>query len=174
MTKASSGPQRPRDAHEMEYGELPEFARALRALGSARRSAGERQSLFFFALIDARRRAADGPDADARVRAFDAAELGRALERVIDKLVSDWPDKRSSARRALRAELGGRVEPYAASLRALAVRAAGHEAVLGAAEAKRLAAWRAWTAQLSTVFGAADRAWIALTSVVDSLPDRTR
>ena len=170
-------PQRSREAGRVEYGELPEFARALRAMGSSRQSAGERQSQFFFALIDARRRAAGAPDADARARAFDAAELARALERVIDKLVSDWPDKRSSARRALRAELGGRVEPYAAALRVLALRAddvASSAGVAGATDASRLAAWRAWTLQLSAAFEAADRSWIALTSVVDRIQDRPR
>ena len=172
----SATPQRSRVAGLVEYGELPEFARALRAMGSSRKSAGERQSQFFFALIDARRRAAAGPDADARVRAFDTVELGRALDRVIDKLVSDWPDKRSSARRALRAEVGGRVEPYSVSLRALALRADDVSSAGGAdaTDATRLAAWRAWTVQLSVVFEAADRSWMALRSVVDRLQGTRR
>ena len=163
--------QRPPEAGTVGYGELPEFARALRALGSSRRSAGERQSHFFLALIDARRRAASVEDAGERVRAFDAMELTQALNRVIDKLVSDWPDKRSQARRALRAELAVRVEPYALALRTLATRAAEHDS---AEEAARLSAWRAWTMQLAAVFEAADRAWMALSSAVDSLPERAR
>jgi hypothetical protein len=159
--------ERQRDAANVEYGELPELARALRAMGSARRSSGERQSHFFLSLIDARRKAADAATPVASVAAFDAAELARALERALDRILADWPDKRPSARRALRAELADRVAPYSAALKVLAVSAT---AVLKAAEGDRLTAWRAWTMQLVAVFDAADRTWIALQSVVDTLP----
>lgn len=162
---------RHRDSGSVDFGELPEFARALRAMGSARHSGGERQSGFFFALIEARRRAADATDPEGRVRAFDAAELGRALDRAIDRLVSEWPDKRASARRAFRAELGHRVEPYAAALRTLS--ACGAE-FASAGTDSRLEAWQAWTTQLGTVFVAADRAWLSLTALVDSLPAEPR
>lgn len=158
---------RHRASVSVAFGELPEFARALRALGSARRSGGERQSAFFFALIEARRRAADATEPDGRVRAFDAAELARALDRVIDRLVSEWPDQRSSARRALRAELGHRVEPYAIALRGLSERAG--ELAKAKTDA-RLEAWQAWITQLAAVFEAADRAWLSLTALVQSLP----
>jgi len=158
---------RARDATSVEYGELPELARALRAMGSTRRSSGERQSQFFLSLIDARRRAADATTPAARVAAFDAAELSRALDRALDRILADWPDKRPSARRALRAELSDRVAPYTSALRALAREAT---LALKAPDAERLAAWRAWTTQLGVVFDAADRTWIALQSVVDTLP----
>jgi hypothetical protein len=158
---------RARDAANVEYGELPELARALRAMGSTRRSSGERQSHFFLSLIDARRRAADATTPAARIAAFDAAELSRALERALDRILTDWPDKRPSARRALRAELTDRVAPYTAALKVLAGSAIG---ALNAAEGDRLTAWRAWTTQLAVVFDAADRTWIALQSVVDTLP----
>lgn len=162
---------RHRDSGRVGFGELPEFARALRALGSARRSGGERQSHFFFALIEARRRAADAADPDGRIRAFDSAELSRALERAMDRLVSEWPDKRASARRALRAELGHRVEPYSLALQTLSDRA-GELAT--ASRDDRLVAWQAWTAQLGRVFEAADRAWLSLTALVDTLPAESR
>lgn len=162
---------RDRTSGGVDFGELPEFARALRALGSARRSGGERQSAFFFALIEARRRAADATEPDGRVRAFDAAELRRALERAIDRLVSEWPDKRSSARRALRAELGHRVEPYALALRALSDRAG--ELAQAKTDA-RLEAWQAWITQLAAVFETADRAWLSLTALIKSLPAEPR
>src|SRR5689334_22728036 len=104
-----------KSANEVEYGELPELARGLRALGSSRRSGGERQSHFFFALIDARRRAEQATTAAARIDAFDTAELNRALDRAIERFLGDWPDKRPAARRALRAELSERVIGYSAS-----------------------------------------------------------
>ena len=145
------------------------MARALKALGSSRQSGGELQSHFFLALLDARRKAADAAAPPDRVRAFDAAELGRALDRAIERILADWPDKRPSARRALRAELAERVGHYSATLVLLANRA---NEVLDATESQRLGAWRAWTTQLAAVFDSADRAWMALRSVVDSMPPR--
>jgi len=161
---------RPPSAATVEFGELPELARALRAMGSTRRSSGERQSHFFLALIDARRGAADATSPEAKVAAFDAPELARALDRVVERILADWADKRPSARRALRAELSDRVAPYASALTALATQAT---LALGASGDGRLAAWRAWTVQLAVVFDAADRTWIALQSVVDTLPATT-
>jgi hypothetical protein len=152
---------------EVEYGELPELARSTRAMGSSRRSGGERQSFFFLALLDARLRAAQATTPDARIQAFDAAELSRALDRAIEQFLADWPDKRPSARRALRSELGERVVGYSAELSALSERSREARA---ATEGDRLTAWRAWTTQLSRTFEAADRAWLALASVADSLP----
>jgi hypothetical protein len=154
-------------SHQVDYGELPEFARSTRAMGSSRRSGGERQSHFFLALLDARRRAEQADSPNARVAAFDTAELSRALDRAIERFLADWPDKRPSVRRALRAELGERVFSYSAALIILAD--CGRRAQ-GASESDRLELWRAWTAQLSATFDAADRAWMALTSVADSLP----
>ncbi|MEK7401299.1 MAG: hypothetical protein AABZ80_02935 [Gemmatimonadota bacterium] len=155
---------------QVDYGELPELARAMRALGSSRRSGGERQSHFFLALLDARRRAEQATSPQARLDAFDAAELSRALDRVIERILGDWPDKRPSVRRALRAELGERVVPYSVALAALAER--GREAS-EAPDPHRLEAWRGWTVQLAVTFEAADRAWLALMSVSDSLPQTT-
>lgn len=158
---------RARNAASVDYGELPELARALRAMGSGRRSSGERQSHFFLSLIDARRRAAHASSPAEKVAAFDPAELARALDRAVERILADWPDKRPSARRALRAELSGRVAIYGTALSALSSHA---KVARDASHADRLAAWRAWTAQLAVVFDAADRAWIALQSVVDTLP----
>jgi hypothetical protein len=162
---------RARDPSQVEYGELPELTRALRALGSARQSAGSLQSQFFLPLLDARRRAAEARGAAACVRAFDAAELSRALERAIERIVAEWPDSRSSARRALRAELIERASSYVSALARLTERAT---AVLSADEATRLDAWRGWTVQLATTFDAADRSWLALRSVVDALPAKPK
>jgi hypothetical protein len=161
--------ERVRDARAVEYGELPELTRALRALGSSRGGGASMQAGFFQALLDARRRAADARSPESRVRAFDAAELQRSLERTIDRIVTDWPDKRESARRALRAELNERVALYRSALIELGLRG---PAATPKDEATRLAAWRAWTVQLAVAFDAADRSWVALRSVVEALSTR--
>ena len=157
------------DPEGVEYGELPELTRGLRALGSSRRGAGSSQSMFFHPLIEARRRAADARTPAVRVAAFNAADLTKALDRVIDRIITEWPDKRESVRRAMRAEMQERTAAYAGALALLADRAA---AALAADDATRLESWRAWTAQLAATFVAADRAWLALRSVVEALPKR--
>lgn len=158
-----------RDPDQVEYGELPELTRGLRALGSSRQSGGSLQSLFFHPLVDARRRAADAKTPPARIGAFDPRQLVQALDRAIDRIVAEWPDKRDSVRRALRAEMQERASPYANALALLAERAAE---ALAADESGRLETWRAWTVQLAATFIAADRSWLALRSVVEALPKR--
>jgi hypothetical protein len=161
--------QRARDPSQVEYGELPELTRALRALGSSRRSGGSLQSQFFHPLVDARRRAADAKSVPARVSAFDSRQLAQALEKAIDRIVAEWPDKRDSVRRALRAEMQERASPYFNALALLAERASE---ALSADETRRVESWRAWTVQLAATFVAADRSWLALRSVVEALPKR--
>lgn len=158
--------ERARDATTVEYGELPELTRALRALGSSRRG-GSSQLLLFGPLLEARRRAADARSVQARVRAFNAADLNRSLDRAIERIVADWPDARPAARRALRHELVERVDAYSRALRELDQRAAN---AVDAGEDDRLSAWRWWTLQLAAVFEAADRAWLAIRPVVEALP----
>lgn len=153
----------------MEYGELPELTRTLRALGSSRRTGGSLQSQFFLPLLDARRRAAEARDATARIRAFDAAELSLALERAIDRIIAGWPDNRASARRAIRAELLERVADFTRALAVLSERA---RLALVAGEETKLQAWRGWTVQLAATFDAADRSWMALRPVVEALPEK--
>lgn len=162
-------PTRYRDASQVEYGELPELTRALRALGSARRSPGSLQSQFFHPLLDARRRAAEARSAIACVRAFDCTTLDRSVERTIESIVVHWSDNRPSARRALQAELSERVAEYR---RALAQLSEYATAVLAADEPTRLESWRRWTVQLAATFDAADRGWMSLRAVVDALPSR--
>ena len=164
--------ERQRGATEVAYGELPELARTMRALGSQRTSGaspavGTMQQQFFQPLLEARRKAADARDAAGRIRAFDTRELARQLDRAVDRIVNDWPDARASTRRAVRAQLVERVSGYTSALSLLADRA---EEALGAAEDDRLAAWRAWTSQLAAVFDAADRCWLSLRSAAESLP----
>ena len=162
--------ERARDHATVEYGELPELARGLRALGSSRGGrGGSLQSQFFHPLIDARRRAADAKMAPARIKAFDAGELAKSLDRFLDRIVNEWPDKRESVRRALRAELSERSGPYFAAIARLGDRAAES---LQSPEESRLDAWRAWTSQLSATFHAADLTWLALRPALEALPAR--
>jgi hypothetical protein len=163
--------ERQRDARSVEYGELPELTRGLRAFGSSRHDARALQSVFFHPLVEARRKAADARDADAKVKAFDARDLERQLDRIVDRIVNDWADVRVSARRAVRAQLKERVAPYAESLAELEARAAE---LRSAAEGDRLTAWRAWTTQLAAVFSCADRSWISLQSAAAVPPARPR
>jgi hypothetical protein len=156
-----------RDPRSVEYGELPEVTRALRAMGSSRRSSGAFQTQFFLPLLEARKRAAATSSPVTCLRAFDAAELDRALDRAVERILLQWPDERGAARRALRAELLERVASYRSSLDLLSERAA---AVIKADDSSRLAAWRDWTAQLALVFEAADSSWMALRTVIDALP----
>lgn len=154
---------------EPAFGELPELTRTLRAFGSARRSPGAMQSLFFRPLLDARRRAADASTPEARVRAFDPAELAAALDRCVDRMVADWPDAREPARRAIRAQIAERVDEYRTALTGLETVA---RALRSPSNASMIVEWRAWTRQLELTFQSADRAWIGIQSVVDALPRR--
>lgn len=155
-----------RAPHEVEFGELPELARALRALGSSRRSAGALQTLFFRALLDARRKAASARTPSARVTAFDPAELAAGLDKCLARIVSDWPDAREPAKRAIRAQLAERTREFTDALAALRIAAA---AVESAEPEGQLDAWRAWTVELQRSFHSADRCWLAIQPVVDNL-----
>jgi hypothetical protein len=158
--------ERVRDAATVEYGELPELTRALRALGSSRLG-GSSQLLLFGPLLEARRRAADARSVHGRVRAFNSTDLNRALERAIERIVAEWPDTRPPAMRALRHALIERVEPYSTALRDLGQCSS---AVIDADEGSQLSAWRLWTRQLAGVFEAADRTWLAIRPLVEALP----
>ena len=158
--------ERLREASLVEYGELPELTRTLRALGSSRRG-GTSQELFFNPLLDVLKRAASARTPAAKIHAFDATDLRRALDKSVERIVNDWPDDRASVRRALRAELGHRVAPYTEALSRLSERAG---AAIDAPEQSKLESWRAWTTQLAVVFDVADRTWLGLRNVVDSLP----
>lgn len=115
--------------------------------------------------MDARRKAAAARTPEARIAAFEAADLRRALQRLIDRVVAGWPDTRDSARRALRTELEDRAAPYTQALDDLAARAG----IVGSSDkSARSDAWRSWTMQLITTFAAADRTWSALRSVVEA------
>jgi hypothetical protein len=166
--------ERQRDASQVAYGELPELTRTTRALGSQRTSGaspavGSMQAAFFQPLLEARRRAADARNAEERVHAFDPRDLSRHLDRAVERIVDDWPDTRTSTRRAVRAQLVERVSGYTGALSLLAQRA---RELLEADEPSQLQAWRDWTRQLVAVFEAADRCWISLQSAASAIPPR--
>lgn len=160
-----------RSAHEVEFGELPELTRALRALGSSRRSGGDIQSLFFRPLLDARRKAAEARTPRARLRAFDARELLAGLEKSVTRLVAEWPDPRESAKRAIRAQIDERTAELERALARLTELAATVET---ADPPQQLKAWRAWTVQLQRTFESADRSWLAIQSVMAGLTAKRR
>ena len=159
--------RRAREPGEVEYGELPELTRGLRALGSARRGGTALQAAFFLPLVEGRRRAAESRSAVACLRAFDAAELARSLDRCLDRVLAEWPDDRPAAKRALRARLLERVGDYAAAIHVLGERSAD---VLAAPGDEQRDAWRRWTLQLAATFAAADRCWISLSASLASMP----
>lgn len=161
--------ERQRDARSVEYGELPELTRGLRALGSSRHDARALQTVFFHPLVESRRKAAEARDPEGRIKAFDPRELARQLDKIVERIITEWPDLRPSARRAVRAQLQERVAPYAHALEELATRAGE---LREADESGRLAAWRAWTLQLATVFSCADRSWLSLQSAANALPPK--
>lgn len=160
-----------REPHLVEFGELPELTRALRALGSARRTSGSVHTMFFLPLIEARRTAQTASTPRARLNAFDVAQLRAGLERCVDRIVSEWPDAREPARRAIRAQVLERVREYERALEHLRIRS---DDLLAAEDTLRLAAWRAWTVQLQVVFQTADRTWLAIEAVVSTLTAKSR
>ena len=160
-----------REPHLVEFGELPELTRALRALGSPRRSAGSIHTMFFRPLLDARRAAQAAPTPRARLRAFEVAELQAGLDRCVERIVSELADTREPARRAIRAQVAERVRDYRDALSGLGDRA---NDLLAADDTARLGAWRGWTVQLNAVFQAADRTWLAIESVVTTLTAKPR
>ena len=162
---------RAREPHEVDFGELPELTRALRALGSGRRKAGAIQALFFRPLLEARRKAEAARTATARVRAFEAGALEVAMESCVDRIVADWQDTREPARRAIRAQLLERLHDYRSALQRLRDAA---DDVVHADDDMKLDAWRTWTAQLRGVFHCADRSWLAIEAVVAALPGKPR
>lgn len=155
---------------DVAFGVIPELTRGLRALGSTR-AGGALQTQFFQPLLDGRRRAADARGADARVRAFEAGDLQRALDRLLERIVAEWPDARNSARRALRAELQERTAGYCEALRRLDARA---KALTSALHEAPVPLWRAWTSELVATFAAADRTWSAIRPVLEATEESRR
>lgn len=144
--------------------EVPELARGLRSLGSARGGDAERQLRFFGPLLAARRRV-EAPDAvERRVAQFDAATVSQRLADAVRALAAERHPADPRLQRALGAHLEEALEPCLAALQALADAAEG---VHGAVEGLRFVAWRRWTSTLRRVFVEADRSWSAVARHLD-------
>jgi hypothetical protein len=147
---------------------LPEFTRALRALGSRRgrrggRAAGaDQQARFFAPLVDARSAAAVADDAAAVIAAFDGVALSAALRATLEGFARDRYPEYAPARRALEAELFDVAESLFASCEA--VRAVA-SAARGAAAHEALARW---SHEVQRLFECADRVWVLLDEVLET------
>lgn len=148
---------------------LPELTRALRGFGSQRRargsrtSRGEEQHRFFAPLLEARREAEDAATPNAVLAAFDARRLRRSLDAALHAFSNARAPENAAARRALEAELSDASEPFTAALDALDAAAVDAR---GAVDDVRR--WRAWSGRLLATFEAADRAWVAVDSALES------
>lgn len=145
---------------------LTEQTLPLRGLGSHRANPGSDHDRFYGPLLAARRAAEHAATAVARVDAFDAPAIARALDRTLaafaaERFPSDAPD-----RRALEAELRELAAPMHAALARLAEAAAATRA---APDDARFLRWRAWALVVRDVFAAADDAWLeSLPTLCDS------
>jgi hypothetical protein len=135
---------------------LPEVARGLRMLGTARGGSSAMQARFFGPLLSARRRLQDPDAMERRVAQFDAAGLSRRLSAAVVEFATERHPADAPRRRALEAHLEEALEPLQHQLAALAE---ATEAIRGAGSGSRFVAWRVWTRLLRRVFLEADRAW---------------
>ena len=142
---------------------LPEVTRTLRAFGSrrghtsARASSAEEQHRFFAPLLLARRVASGALGPAEVVAAFDADALIRAFDAALHAFATERFSAHAPARRALEAELVDLAEPLRDALAALGAAAAQARGAID-----DLSRWRAWAAQLHTTFEIADRVWLSL------------
>lgn len=147
---------------------LPEFTRALRALGSRRgrrggRAAGaDQQARFFAPLVDARSAAAAANDAAGIVAAFDAAALRAAFRATLDAFARDRYPEYAPARRALEAELFDVAEPLFASLDEVHALQAGKTAL------EPPDALATWSREIQRLFECADRVWVLLDEALET------
>jgi hypothetical protein len=135
---------------------MPEFTRALRAVGTARVPQGAEHDRFFGPLLAARARAQRVEDFGARAAAFDAPTLRAGTEATLRAFAAERCADSPPDRRALEAELLELAEPLLLALDRLAV--AGH-GLATADESTRFVAWRLWLDAVRAVFLRADRWW---------------
>lgn len=146
---------------------LPEVTRSLRAMGSRRAAPGAVHDRLFAPLLAARRRAELLADPFDRARAFEAAALRGAVDRLLAELAAERFGSRAPERRALEAEL----RECAGDLLTRLERLAGEERALRASDDRvRLARWRAWVEALHGVFEGADACWGSLRPALEREP----
>jgi len=149
-------------------GPLPEFTRALRALGSRRgrrgtRGAGaEEQALFFAPLVGARSRAAEAVDEGGIVAAFGPTPLAAAFRGTLEGFARERYPAYAPARRALEAELLDVAEPLFDALEALRAVPSRDAATVGGETLS------VWLAEVQRLFECADRVWVLLDDVLES------
>ena len=152
---------------------LPELTRPLRSLGSRRGRLGTEHDRFFAPLLAARRRGERATDARSRLKAFDAAALGKALDESIAAFARDRFPRRAPDRRALEAELLEIALPLRRALDALEVYVARAADAPGT-EDTAFVRWRSWCGAVQEVFERADRCWIDFGAVLGDAPVRRR
>jgi hypothetical protein len=146
---------------------MPEFTRALRAVGTPETRLGAEHDRFFGPLLTARARAQKLDDFASRAAAFDAEALGAILEATVRAFAAERHPDSAPDRRALEAELFEIAEPLLASLPAL--RDAGAR-LAAADDATRFLAWRGWLDAVRRVFAEADRCWATVRPVLGERP----
>lgn len=135
---------------------LPEFTRSLRHFASVEAMADADHGLVFGPLLAARKTAARVTGLDARLAAFDAGRLGRALHDAIAALTAARHPDSEPDQRALAAELEELAAPVVATLGRLEQEA---ERVRAARAGELDAAFSAWVEAVRAVFVATDRFW---------------
>lgn len=135
---------------------LPEVARGLRTLGSARGGSAPLQSQFFGPLVAARRRLQEPEALERRVTLFDAPALSHRLTTTLAAFAAERHAIDLPRRRGLEARLDEASEPLHRALSALHEKSGVMHA---AASGTRFLVWRDWTRLLRGVFLEADRAW---------------
>lgn len=135
---------------------MPEFTRALRAVGTAELRAAADHDRFFGPLLAARSRSEKVEDFTKRAAAFDAQALASTLVATLESFAAERFPLSAPDRRALAAELIDLAEELFGDLDRL--QAAG-DALRSTPEAKRFVAWRLWLDAVRRVFNAADRWW---------------
>jgi len=138
---------------------MPEFARALRGLASARGLGRVEHAGVFGPLLSARKLAEHAGSVRARVAAFDAARLERAWLESIDSVAAARVPKSGPDRRALAARLAEQARPVLERIPALELAAAR---VRSQGDAPDADSWLAWIDAVQSLFDAADRFWFAI------------
>ena len=148
---------------------LPEFTRSLRHFASVEALADADHEVVFGPLLAARKAAARVSGMDARLAAFDAGRLRRALGDAIDALTAARHPKSAPDRRALVAELEELAAPIVFALERVDRDA---ERVRAARSDTLDSAWATWVTDVHDVFASTDRFWGEARPVLGRAPLR--
>lgn len=147
---------------------FPEVTRSLRVLGSGRSRRASEEARFFAPLLAARRAAADARTRADAIAAFDARRLRAAMDALLRAFASERHPERSSARRALQAELEDLAAPLYRALVALAEATPSRAAAAPGDVPDQ--GWDRWLAAVRALFEGADAAWRELDACLDAVP----